>query len=416
MYTALTPALQQDPDAREAADLLRACVHCGFCLATCPTYQVTGDELDSPRGRIYLMKALLEGQDPGQGTRHHLDRCLTCRACESTCPSGVRYARLVDAGRSLLERRWPRAGKGRLHRAVLRGAIGSPTVFGTALALGRAVRPLLPAGLAARVPEARPAGEWPAPRHARRMLALAGCVQPALDPGINAAAARVLDRLGISLVTAPAAGCCGALPHHTGDPAGAHDLMRRNIDAWWPLVQAGAVEAIVMTASGCGSEVRDYGHALRDDPGYAERAARVSALVQDLSEVLAGHADALAALVPAERRPQGDAARIAYHPPCSLQHGQQVRGKAEAVLTAAGYAVQPFAEAHLCCGSAGSYSLLQPALSQALKARKLGHLLGTRPSCIASANIGCQAHLQSGTPVPVRHWITLIDSLLTATP
>ncbi|MDE3009851.1 MAG: glycolate oxidase subunit GlcF [Pseudomonadota bacterium] len=411
MHTPIAAALAATPEARAAEDILRACVHCGFCLATCPTYQLTGNELDSPRGRIYLMKAMFEGEDPGERTRYHLDRCLTCRSCESTCPSGVRYGRLVDAGRSLLERRFPRSPGERLRLGLVRNSLAHRSLFAAALAAGRALKPLLPSALAAGVPEARPAGGWPPVRHARRMLVLEGCVQPALDPGINAAAARVLDRIGISLVRVPGGGCCGALPHHTGDHDGALAAMRANIAAWSPALRQGA-EAVVMTASGCGAEVREYAYHLRDDAAYAERAAGVSERTRDLSEVLAEHADTIAALIPPARRPQGAAARIAYHPPCSLQHGQQVRGKAEAVLTACGYELQPFAEGHLCCGSAGSYSILQKEMSTALKVRKLGHLLGTQPAVIASANVGCQVHLQSGTAVPVRHWIVLVDALL----
>jgi glycolate oxidase iron-sulfur subunit len=411
MYAAIDPALRQTPEAQEAESILRACVHCGFCLATCPTYQVTGDELDSPRGRIYLMKSLFEGKEPGQRTQYHLDRCLTCRACESTCPSGVRYGRLVDAGRSLLEQRFPRPIAGRTMRAWIRLSLGKASFFEAALNIGRALKGLLPSSLASHIPDARPAGVWPPARHARRMIVLGGCVQPALDPGTNAAAARVLDRLGISLVHVSRAGCCGALPHHTGDHDGALVAMRRNIDAWWPHIEAGA-EAIMATASGCGSELKDYGHQLRNDPVYAERARQVSELVKDLSEILAPLSEKIVALMPSIRRPVGKSARISYHPPCSLQHGQQVRGKAEAVLTACGFDLQPFAESHLCCGSAGTYSLLQPELSQQLKTRKLGHLLGTSPTMIATSNIGCQTHLQSGTAVPVRHWITLVDHLL----
>jgi len=413
MYAAIDPALRQTPEAQEAESILRACVHCGFCLATCPTYQVTGDELDSPRGRIYLMKALFEGKEPGERTQHHLDRCLTCRACESTCPSGVRYGRLVDAGRSLLEQRFPRPLAARAQRALIRFGLGNKTLFKAGLELGRAAKKLIPFSLAASIPDAQPAGTWPPVRHARRMIVLEGCVQPALDPATNAAAARVLDRLGISLLKVARAGCCGALPHHTGDHDAALQAMRRNIDAWWPQIEAGA-EAIIATASGCGSELKDYGHQLRHDPVYAERAAKVSERVKDLSEVLAPLSEKIAHLMPTIRRPIGKAAKIIYHPPCSLQHGQQVRGKAEAVLTACGFDLQPFAESHLCCGSAGSYSLLQPELSQQLKTRKLGHLLGSSPTTIATSNIGCQMHLQSGTAVPVKHWITLIDDLLHA--
>ena len=411
MHTAIAPFLRDVPEAQEAEVLLRACVHCGFCLSTCPTYQLTGDELDSPRGRIYQIKSLLEGEAPGTRTQYHLDRCLTCRACESTCPSGVRYGQLVDLGRSLLDQRHPRPLAGRVLRYAVRAGLGHRTLFGAALGLVRSVRGALPAALAQRVPVAHAAGNWPAARHARRMIVLEGCVQPALDPGINAAAARVLDRLGISLLRIARAGCCGALPHHTGDHAGGLDAMRRNIDAWWPEVEGGA-EAIVMTASGCGSEVREYGHHLRHDPTYAERAAAISARTVDLSELLFAERDRIAGLITPSRRPQGAAARITYHPPCSLQHGQQVRGKAEGLLAACGYTLAPFAESHLCCGSAGSYSILQPGMSHALKERKLGHLLGTEPTCIATANIGCQAHLQSGTSIPVRHWINLVETVL----
>ena len=388
MHTEIAAALRNTPEAREAEEILRACVHCGFCLATCPTYQLTGDELDSPRGRIYLIKALFEGAAPGARTQYHLDRCLTCRACETTCPSGVRYGRLVDAGRSLLEQRFPRPLADRVARYAVRKAFGQTSMFGLGMALGQALKPALPATVSARVPDTRPAGAWPRARHARRMLVLAGCVQPALDPGTNAAAARLLDRLGISLVNVAAAGCCGALQRHTGDHPGGLDAMRRNIDAWWPAIGAGA-EAIVMTASGCGSEVRQYGHLLRDDRAYAARAARISECTRDLSEVLFERLEEVVALIPERRRPSADRARIAYHPPCTLQHGQQVRGKAEAVLAACGYTLVPFAESHLCCGSAGSYSLLQPELAQALRMRKLGHLLGAAPSTIATANIGC---------------------------
>lgn len=413
MYAAIDPALQKTHEAQDAESILRACVHCGFCLATCPTYQVTGDELDSPRGRIYLMKALFEGKDPGQRTQYHLDRCLTCKACESTCPSGVRYGRLVDAGRSLLEQRFPRPWVGRTTRALIRFGLGRSSVFKTGLQLGRALKRFLPSSLAASVPDVRASGMWPAPRHVRKMIVLGGCVQPALDPGTNAAAARVLDRLGISLIQVSRAGCCGALPHHSGDHDGALDAMRRNIDVWWPSIEAGA-EALIATASGCGSELKEYGHLLRHDPRYAERAAKVSGLVKDLSEILGPLSGHIAELIPPIQKPKGEAARISYHPPCSLQHGQQVRGQAEAVLTACGFELKPFAESHLCCGSAGSYSLLQPELSQQLKTRKLGHLLGTSPSVIATSNIGCQTHLQSGTAVPVRHWINLVDDLLPA--
>jgi len=323
----------------------------------------------------------------------------------------VRYGRLVDAGRSLLEQRYPRSFTARAKRGLIRFSLGQTAVFGMALKLGRAVKGLLPSSLAASVPDRRVEGVWPPARHTRRMIVLGGCVQPALDPATNAATARILDHLGISLVQVARAGCCGALPHHTGDHDGALDAMRRNIDAWWPLVEAGA-EAIIATASGCGSELKEYGHQLRHDLDYADRAAKISERVKDLSEILEPLKEQILHSIPLVRRPVGKAARITYHPPCSLQHGQQIRGKAEAILSACGFELQPFSESHLCCGSAGSYSLLQAELSQQLKTRKLGHILGTSPTQIATSNIGCQMHLQSGTAVPVRHWITLVDDLM----
>lgn len=413
MFAPIAPQYRHTPEAEDAEEVLRKCVHCGFCLATCPTYQVTGDELDSPRGRIYLMKNLFEGQAPGARIQHHLDRCLTCRACESTCPSGVRYSQLVSSARSLMEQRYPRSPWGRIVRYALRRALGSPSIFSGALKFAQTLRPVLPEGLKTSVPRAVAPGLWPPKRHARCMIVLDGCVQSSIDPSINAALARILDRLGVSLIRIPRAGCCGALPHHTGSHGEGVEAMQRNIDAWWPAIQDGA-EAIITTASGCGSELKEMGQALKRDPIYAQKAATLSLRSKDVSEVLAPFEKELVALVPAHRRPVGAAKRIVYHPPCSLQHGQQVRGKAEALLTALGYELQAFQESHLCCGSAGSYSLLQKSLASTLKLRKLGHLLTAQPNQIATANIGCQVHLQSGTAVPVRHWITLIDDLIDA--
>ena len=412
MQTHLADFIRDTPEGREAEDILRKCVHCGFCTATCPTYQLLGDELDGPRGRIYLIKQVLEGQPATEKTRLHLDRCLTCRACETTCPSGVEYGRLADIGRHVVEQQVPRTGADRLMRMALREFVPRSGLFGAALAVGRWVRPLLPRGLAAKVLHAPPAGVWPAPRHARRMIALAGCVQPAMRPGINAAAARVLDRIGISLVEQQGAGCCGAVKFHLHDQDGGRDDARRNIDAWWPAIAAGGVEAIVVTASGCGVQVKDYGHLLKADPDYAVKAARVAELARDVAEVVSAEADKLKVVLAVRsvtRPPQ----RIAFHAPCSLQHGQRIRGTVEELLTAAGFELVPVRDAHLCCGSAGTYSLLQPELARRLRDEKLSALQEGGSECIVSANVGCIEHLSSAAALPIRHWIELIDENVT---
>lgn len=410
MQTQLADFIRDTPQGREADEILRKCVHCGFCTATCPTYQLLGDELDGPRGRIYLIKQVLEGQPVTEKTRLHLDRCLTCRACESTCPSGVHYSRLADIGRHVVEERVPRRGADRAVRWALREFVPRPKLFGMAMQAGRMVRALLPEALRAKVPVARPAGLWPQPRHARRMLALAGCAQPAMAPSINAATARVLDTLGISLVEQAGAGCCGAVRFHLNDQEGGRGDARRNIDAWWPLVERGEIEAIVMTASGCGVQVKDYGHMLQGDPVYADRARRISELTVDVSAVVAAQADRLRELLDGRR---SEAVKVAWHAPCTLQHGLRVRGVVEDLLAAAGYELTPVRDAHLCCGSAGTYSLLQPTLSTRLRDNKLTALCEGGPALIASANIGCISHLQGGTELPVRHWIELIDARLT---
>jgi glycolate oxidase iron-sulfur subunit len=403
MQTSLADFIRGTPEGDEAEAILRKCVHCGFCTATCPTYQLLGDELDGPRGRIYLIKQALEGAPVTDKTRLHLDRCLTCRSCESTCPSGVRYGRLADIGRKVIEERTRRSPADRLQRAALSALVPRPHAFAAALRAGQAVRSFLPGMLRGKVPDrGRRPGDWPAPRHARRMLTLGGCVQPALAPSINAASARVLDRLGVSLIEARGAGCCGAVRYHLNDqPAGLED-MRRLIDAWWPHVEAKQVEAIVITASGCGSTIKEYGHLLAQDARYAEKAARISALTRDLSEVL-----------DPEAIPAGAAGtRVAFQSPCSLQHGQQIRGKVEALLARAGFQLTPVADGHLCCGSAGTYSILQPELSGELRKRKLAALQEGMPQVIATANIGCLTHLQGGTQIAVRHWIELLDEAL----
>ncbi|MFC7289776.1 glycolate oxidase subunit GlcF [Herminiimonas glaciei] len=409
MQTNLADFIKDTREGHEADAILRSCVHCGFCTATCPTYQLLGDELDGPRGRIYLIKQVLEGKKPTAKTQLHLDRCLTCRNCETTCPSGVKYGRLIDIGRKVVEDQVPYSFSQKLKRTALKELLPRKWLFTPAMKTGQLFRPLLPQALQNKVPRRENAGSWPTRAHARKMLLLDGCVQPAMSPNINAATARVLDALGVQLVVAPKAGCCGAIRHHLNDHDGALDDMRRNIDAWWPLVQAGA-EAIVMTASGCGATVKDYGHLLEADPAYAEKAAVISGLTKDLSEIMPAFEAEL------EGKLNGKISkRVAYHPPCTLQHGQQIRGKVEGVLRAVGVDVQLCGDSHLCCGSAGTYSVMQPELSYQLRDNKLAKLAETKAEMIVSANIGCLTHLQSGTDTPVKHWIELIDSALTAT-
>ena len=412
MQTNLADFIRLTPEGQDADAILRKCVHCEFCNATCPTYQLLGDELDGPRGRIYLIKEMLEGQPATAKTQLHLDRCLTCRNCETTCPSGVEYGRLVDIGRAVAARqRDTRRPLGpRLLRMALREGLSRRWLFDGAMKLGQSVRQLLPRRLRDKVPESAQPGPSPTRTHRRKMLLLAGCVQPAMAPNINAAAARVLDALEIESIVAPGAGCCGAIRYHLDDSAHALDQMRQNIDAWIPHLDAGA-EAIVMTASGCGMMIKEYGHLLRHDSRYAACAKRISDATRDISQILAPMAQPLLAkLGPLPVR------RIAFHPPCTLQHGQKIEGLAEALLRAAGAEVSLCADSHLCCGSAGTYSILEPELAYRLRDNKLAALTATEPELIASANIGCVAHLQSGTRLPVRHWIEVIDEALAGRP
>ncbi|KRC22602.1 glycolate oxidase subunit GlcF [Acidovorax sp. Root217] len=417
MQTQLSPEYRARADGLEAEAILRKCVHCGFCTATCPTYQLLGDELDGPRGRIYLIKQVLEGQAPTRATQMHLDRCLTCRNCETTCPSGVQYGHLVDIGRKIVDEKVPRP----LGEKALRWALkeGLPSaLFAPAMKAGQMVRGLLPESLQAKVPTPRDPGAWPTGAHARKVLMLAGCVQPAMMPGINTATARVLDAAGIETLVAPKAGCCGAVKFHLNDQDGGKAEMRANIDAWWPLVEAGGVECIVMNASGCGVTVKEYGHILQNDAQYAAKAARISALTRDLSELLPDLLPELAQRLAGRVQPPPDTL-FAYHPPCTLQHGQKLRGGVETHLGRLGFKLRVARnESHLCCGSAGTYSVLNPGLSHQLRDRKVGALgeaFGEQPpDAILSANIGCITHLQSGTATPVRHWIEVLDEALTA--
>jgi glycolate oxidase iron-sulfur subunit len=419
VQTSLAPFIKDTPEGREADAILRKCTHCGMCTATCPTYQLLNDELDGPRGRIYLIKQVLEGATPTARTQLHLDRCLTCRACETTCPTGVRYGRLVDIGRHLVEERVSRGPVSSAWRGALDAVISNASLFGPMLKIGQLARPLLPPALKRKVPpRATPEGAWPTTEHARRVIVLEGCVQPSLSPATNAAAARVLDRLGISLVRAAGAGCCGGVSFHLNKQEKALDTMRRTIDAWWPHIERG-VEAIVIAASGCGVTVKEYGHYLAQDPAYAAKAKRVSDLAKDLSEVISSESAKLRALTshqPVQSEVEGSRVtshrRVAFHSPCTLQHGMKLKGAVESLLTTLGFELTAVPDAHLCCGSAGTYSILQPALSQRLLADKIAALQSGAPAAILTANIGCQVHLQSATSLPVRHWIEALDDAL----
>ena len=421
MDTHLADWIKDTQEGQEAESILRNCVHCGFCTATCPTYQILGDELDSPRGRIYLIKQVLEGKEVTRKTQIHLDRCLTCRNCESTCPSGVQYGHLIDIGRKIVDERVERPLGERMKRESLMGLMGSKTLFNTAMGLGRAFKPLVPAGLKGKITDKRPAGELPKREHARKVLMLNGCVQPGMLPSIDTATARVLDALGVQSIVAPKSGCCGAVKFHLDDQSGGLAQMRANIDAWWPLIESKQVEALVMNASGCGVTVREYAHHLKHDAQYAERAKRVSALCMDVSEFISGFSEE--ALAKLRQRVEAYASRssgasgvpakkLAFHPPCTLQHGQKVKGVTESLLLQLGFELTPVCDAHLCCGSAGTYSVLQPELSEELKKRKLENLCAGNPDKIVSSNIGCITHLASGTDKPVLHWIEVLDGAL----
>ncbi|MFZ9962393.1 MAG: glycolate oxidase subunit GlcF [Burkholderiales bacterium] len=410
MKTNISQQLLDTRQGREANDILRACVHCGFCTATCPTYQLLGDELDSPRGRIYLIKEILEGQKPTIETQKHLDRCLTCRSCESTCPSGVQYGRLVDIGREIVEKNVSRSFLDNAKRNLLNKIIPNPTLFRPLLMIGRFVKPILPSSAKRKIPIAQQTkNNWPTVSHTRKMLILNGCVQPTLAPNINVAAARVLDSLGITVLRVSEAGCCGAVTHHLNKQEEAISHIKRNIDAWWPHVESGA-ECIVITASGCGTMLKDYGHLLIDDPEYAERAKKISEISKDIVEILNAEGDKLNPLL--SKLKKNPSKTISFHSPCSLQHGQQIKGVTEAILERAGFKLTNVTDPHLCCGSAGTYSILQPDLSQRLLRDKVRNLEAENPDTIVTANIGCLTHIQNGTKTQVQHWIELIDQEL----
>ena len=408
MQTNLAQWARDSKLGQEADDILRRCVHCGFCSATCPTYQVLGDELDGPRGRIYLIKEVLEGKEPTQATQQHLDRCLTCRNCETTCPSGVEYGHLVDIGRQIVEEKVERPFGQRVQRALLREGLTS-RFFAPAYKLGQAMREWLPETLQRKVIAPRPVGQRPVTSgHAQQVLLLSGCVQPAMMPSIDAATIRVLDRLGIGTQVVAGAGCCGALSFHLDDQERARVQMRQNIDAWLPYVESGKIKAIVMNATGCGAMVAEYAHHLRDDPVYLPKAEKIVSFVRDIAQVVSPHAKDLVEHIDAKKLPK----RPVFHPPCTLQHWQGLRPESEALLSSLGMSLQTFNESHLCCGSGGAYSVLQPEISTALRDRKLDHLNAAEPDMMLSSNIGCIGHLQSGTQTPVRHWIEAVDTAL----
>jgi glycolate oxidase iron-sulfur subunit len=404
MRTRLIETYLETPEGKEADSILRNCVHCGFCTATCPTYQLLGDELDGPRGRIYLIKQLLEGQEVSKKTQLHLDRCLTCRSCETTCPSGVRYGRLVDIGRELIEKQVPRSATVSFKRYLLRKVLPYPGRIAPFIHIGQWLKPVLPASIRQKVPARQKKIDQTSRSHSRRMLALAGCVQSVVTPETNQATTRVLDRLGIELITENKSGCCGAVSHHLSATKEGLEFMRNNIDQWWPHIEKG-IEAIVITASGCGAMVKEYGELLQHDPEYCEKAVRVSELAKDISEVLRD-----------EKFPTtdqgGELTRVAFHSPCTLQHAQKLGGIVESILEKAGYQLCNIRDSHLCCGSAGTYSILQPELSQQLLTNKLDELQKDSPEIIATANIGCQLHLATKADTPVKHWIELIDEKL----
>ncbi|TAN26074.1 MAG: glycolate oxidase iron-sulfur subunit [Castellaniella sp.] len=407
MQTQLADWAQDTDFGREAEEILRRCTHCGFCLSACPTYQILGDELDSPRGRIYQMKQLLEGAEPTYVTQQHLDRCLTCHACETVCPSGVKYGALVDIGRQVIAERVRRPWRERLLRGVLRRLMGSP-LFGTLYRVGRWLRPVMPAALRAKITVARDAGPLPQgrERHARQVLMLANCVQPAMMPSIDAATIRVLDAVGVGARYASGSGCCGAINFHLDAQEAARDQMRVNVDAWLPLLESGEVEAVIVNASGCGGMIKDYERHLAHDPAYAERAQRLMPYVKDIAEFLAPMAQAVRAKM---RSAPG---RSAFHAPCTLQHWQGLRVTTERLLQDLGFDLQDFAESQMCCGSAGTYSITQPELSMSLRDRKLKAIEETMPQTIVSANIGCICHLQGGTDIPICHWIESVDEAM----
>ena len=405
MQTTLDPAFARTAKGTQAEAILRKCVHCGFCNATCPTYQLLGDELDGPRGRIYLIKQLLEGEQNTHQIARHLDRCLTCRSCETTCPSGVEYGRLLEIGRDNLRTRHPRGTIGRVGREVFTAIVRSHRVFGLLLGIGHTLRPLLPASLKSGIPRIVPTAQtssliWPKAVHQRTMVVLAGCVQRSIAPASNLAAAVVLDKLGISLVEADGAGCCGSVDLHTTGESRAKTVARALIDRWWPYLDQG-VEGFITSASGCGVTISEYPQLFHDDPEYLHKARAISAISSDLSEVIDREIDSHYQVANPSRK-------VAFHSPCTLQHGHKLAGTVEKILERVGYQLCEVKDSHICCGSAGTYSLFHPKISAKLKQNKLEAIYRDKPDVVCTANIGCQAHLSEEGRPSVRHWIELL--------
>lgn len=398
MQTNLADFIRETEKGQVAESILRKCVHCGMCTATCPTYHLLGNELDSPRGRIYLMKQALEGVQPTRRTQLHLDRCLTCRSCETTCPSGVQYGQLLEIGREIVEEQVPRKIVDRVIRAALVYIIPNSTIIRFQLGFARSIKWLLPKKLRRQIPEKERAVPWITSEHSRKMIIHQGCIQRVLKPNINSAASRYLNAHSFAAIRAED-GCCGALGLHLSDQKFFLKHARKNIDAWWPHIEAGA-EAIVSTASGCGVTIKEYAHLLRDDPNYSSKARKVSSLTIDISEIPQTESD---------DRSKSEFKSVAFHSPCTLQHGQKINNTVEQILNRQGVDTVTVRNSHMCCGSAGTYSILQPKLSQQLLDQKITDLEAESPECIVTCNIGCLVHLSTASSVPVKHWVEILS-------
>jgi glycolate oxidase iron-sulfur subunit len=406
MQTFITQDLLNTHEGQEANRILRSCVHCGFCTATCPTYRLLGDELDGPRGRIYLIKGMLEGKETTEKTRLHLDRCLTCRACETYCPSGVEYGHLLDIGRQQIEEKISRSFFDRSFRYLLRKILPYRNRFGFLLRCGQWVCPVLPRKLQKMIPQRSRSDHIRQDNYPRKVILFRGCVQPSLSPQTNHATTRVLNRLGIATLEINNEMCCGALDYHMAETESAISFIKRNIDLWWPKIDSG-VEAIVTTASGCGVMVKDYAYILRNDPVYADKSRRVSALTKDISEIFSTED-----IIKLKNLLKQEQLKPAFQNPCTLQHGQKLKDRTENILQQLGFRLCKVPESYLCCGSAGVYSLLQRSISHKLQRDKIKNLLTDKPDVIITANIGCQMHIQQATEVPVKHWIEFVDDAL----
>ena len=403
MQTTINKALENTPEGLEAERILRSCVHCGFCTATCPTYRLLGDELDGPRGRIYLIKGLLEGKEASDKTQIHLDRCLTCLACETSCPSGVEYGHLLDIGRQLINKKVRRTPIERSYRYLIRKILPYPGRFSFFLGLGRGIRFILPGKYRQMVPENKRSKITESGKHTRKMILFSGCVQPSLSPEINCATTHLLNKLGIESISSHGEVCCGAINHHMAVDDSGLSFIKNNIDAWWPYIEEG-IEAIVISASGCGAMIKDYGYILRNDTDYKDKAHQVSLMAKDVAEIIvAEEIETLGKLL------KGNSRRIAFQNPCSLQHGQKIKDETEVLFQKLGYQIENIEDANQCCGSAGTYSLLQTELSEKLRRKKISALEAVKPDVILTANIGCQLHLQQATEIPVKHWIEILE-------